>query len=159
DTTMGQRVTRAKKKIAEAQVPFHLPEADDLPARLDRVLSVLFLIFNEGYLSSGDGPAIRAELSEEAMRLARLVHKLMPNTYEPKGLLALMLLTEARRDTRIRDGMLVTLSDQDRSRWNQKLIREGHALVRECLRHNQPGRYQILAAINAVHTDAQTAAD
>lgn len=159
DTTMGQRITRAKKKIADEQIPFELPEAEDLPARLEAVFTVLFLIFNEGYLSVSEGPPVRAELSTEAIRLARLVVSLVPNNYEAKGLLALMLLTEARRQARMTDGMLVVLNDQDRQLWDPALIAEGHAVVRECLAHNTPGRYQILAAINAVHTDAPTAAD
>jgi len=159
DTTMGQRITRAKKKIADEQIPFELPQAEDLPARLDGVLAVLFLIFNEGYLSVSDGPPVRAELSTEAIRLTRLVVSLLPDSYEAKGLLALMLLTEARRHARVADGVVVVLAEQDRKRWDSGLIVEGHALVRECLAHNTPGRYQILAAINAVHTDASSAAD
>ncbi|KAA1427969.1 RNA polymerase sigma factor [Nocardioides antri] len=159
ETTMGQRITRAKKKIAAARIPYRVPEAEDLPARVATVLAVLFLVFNEGYLSSGDGSPIRGELTAEAIRLARILHGLMPDEPEVTGLLALLLLTEARRDARVRGGELVRLDDQDRGGWDRSLIAEGHALVRECLTLNRPGRYQILAAINAVHTDAPTAAD
>ena len=157
ETTMGQRITRAKKKIAAAKIPYKVPDAEDLPARVATVLAVLFLVFNEGYLSSGDGSPIRAELTGEAIRLARILHGLMPDDPEVTGLLALLLLTEARRDARVRGGELVRLDDQDRGGWDRELIAEGHALVRECLARNRPGRYQVLAAINAVHTDAPTA--
>lgn len=157
ETTMGQRITRAKKKIAAAKIPYRVPEAEDLPSRVATVLAVLFLVFNEGYLASGDGDPVRAELTAEAIRLARILHGLMPDEPEVTGLLALLLLTEARREARVRGGELVRLDDQDRGGWDRSLIAEGHDLVRECLARNQPGRYQILAAINAVHTDAPTA--
>lgn len=157
ETTMAQRLTRAKKKIAAAKIPYRVPEAADLPARVATVLAVLFLVFNEGYLASGDGEPVRAELTSEAIRLARILHGLMPEEPEVAGLLALLLLTEARRDARVRNGELVRLDNQDRGGWDRALIAEGHALVRECLAGNRPGRYQILAAINAVHTDAPTA--
>ena len=157
ETTMGQRITRAKKKIAAAKIPYRVPEAEDLPARVATVLAVLFLVFNEGYLASGDGAPIRAELTAEAIRLTRILHALLPEEPEVTGLLALLLLTEARREARVRGGELVRLDDQDRGGWDRALIAEGHALVRECLARNRPGRYQILAAINAVHTDAPTA--
>lgn len=157
ETTMGQRITRAKKKIAAAKIPYRVPEADDLPARVATVLAVLFLVFNEGYLASGDGAPIRAELTAEAIRLTRILHALMPDEPEVTGLLALLLLTEARREARVRGGELVRLDDQDRGGWDRALISEGHALVRECLARNRPGRYQVLAAINAVHTDAPSA--
>jgi len=159
EATIGQRITRAKKKIAAARVPYRVPEPADLPARLRDVLTVLFLVFNEGYLATGDGDPIRADLTGEALRLARVLRSLMPDEPEVAGLLALMLLIEARRAARVRDGELVPLADQDRSGWDRALIAEGHALVRECLSLNRPGRYQILAAINAVHTDAPTTAD
>src|SRR5436190_13943693 len=159
ETTMGQRITRAKKKIAAAKIPYRVPEAEDLPARVAGVLAVLFLVFNEGYLATGDGSPIRAELTAEAIRLTRILHALMPDEPEGTGLLALMLLTEARREARVRGGELVRLDDQDRGGWDRALIAEGHALVRECLTINRPGRYQVLAAINAVHTDAPTADD
>jgi RNA polymerase sigma-70 factor (ECF subfamily) len=159
EPTMGQRITRAKQKIAAAKVPYRVPETADLPQRLGGVLTVLFLVFNEGYLATGDGDPVRAELTGEAIRLTRILRQLMPDQPEVTGLLALMLLTEARRAARVRDGQLVPLADQDRAGWDRALIDEGHALVRECLAVNRPGRYQILAAINAVHTDAPTAAD
>lgn len=157
ETTMGQRITRAKKKIAAARIPYKIPDASDLPERVSTVLTVLFLVFNEGYLSTGDGSPIRAELTAEAIRLARILRSLMPEEPEVTGLLALLLLTEARREARVRGGELVRLDDQDRGGWDRELIAEGHALVRECLALNRPGRYQVLAAINAVHTDAPTA--
>ncbi|HET8591318.1 MAG TPA: DUF6596 domain-containing protein [Nakamurella sp.] len=157
EATMGQRITRAKAKIKAARIPYRVPSAQDLPARVSAVLAVLFLIFNEGYLASGpDAPPVRHDLTAEAIRLARLIHRLMPEDGEVTGLLALMLLTEARRTTRISaDGELVTLDRQDRRAWDSGLIAEGHRLVRERLAAGvAPGRYQILAAINAVHTFA-----
>jgi RNA polymerase sigma-70 factor (ECF subfamily) len=159
EATMGQRITRAKKKIAAANVPYRIPEAEDLPVRLGGVLAVLFLVFNEGYLATGDGEPVRAELTGEAIRLARVLRQLMPDEPEVGGLLGLMLLIEARRDARVRGGQLVPLGEQDRAAWDRGLIAEGHALVRECLAINRPGRYQLLAAINAVHTDAPNASD
>ncbi|MEZ0577421.1 RNA polymerase sigma factor [Nocardioides sp. MH1] len=159
ETTMGQRITRAKKKIAAAKIPYRVPDAEELPGRVATVLAVLFLVFNEGYLASGDGAPIRAELTAEAIRLTRILRALMPGEPEVTGLLALLLLTEARREARVRGGELVRLDDQDRGGWDRALIEEGHALVRECLQLNRPGRYQILAAINAVHTDSPSAED
>jgi RNA polymerase sigma-70 factor (ECF subfamily) len=159
ETTMAQRITRAKKKIASAKVPYRVPEAADLPKRLGGVLTVLFLVFNEGYLATGDGDPIRAELTSEAIRLTRILRQLLPEEPEVAGLLGLLVLTEARREARVRNGQLVPLDEQDRAGWNRALIDEGHNLVRECLAINRPGRYQILAAINAVHTDAPTAPD
>ncbi|HET7304723.1 MAG TPA: RNA polymerase sigma factor [Segeticoccus sp.] len=159
ETTMAQRITRAKRKIAAAKVPYRVPEAADLPGRLGGVLTVLFLVFNEGYLATGDGEPVRAELTVEAIRLTRVLHQLLPSEPEVAGLLALMLLTEARRDARVRNGQLVPLEEQDRAGWDRSLIVEGHHLVRECLATNRPGRYQVLAAINAVHTDASSALD
>jgi RNA polymerase sigma-70 factor (ECF subfamily) len=132
--------------------------AGELPQRVGGVLSVLYLVFNEGYLASGDGDPIRAELCAEAIRLARSMRALMPDEPEVAGLLALLLLTDARREARMRHGQLVPLADQDRGSWDRALIDEGHGLVRECLRVNRPGRYQLLAAINAVHTDAPSVA-
>jgi RNA polymerase sigma-70 factor (ECF subfamily) len=158
ETTMAQRITRAKRKIAAAKVPYRVPEAADLPVRLDGVLAVLFLVFNEGYLASGEGDPVRAELTGEAIRLARVLRRLLPDEPEVAGLLALLLLTESRREARVRDGRLVPLGEQDRAGWDRELIAEGHGLVRECLAVNRPGRYQMLAAVNAVHTDAPTAA-
>jgi RNA polymerase sigma-70 factor (ECF subfamily) len=159
ETTMAKRITRAKMKIAAAKVPYRVPEAADLPERLGGVLAVLFLVFNEGYLATGDGDPVRTELTGEAIRLTRVLRRLLPEEPEVAGLLGLQLLTEARREARVRNGQLVPLGEQDRAGWDRGLIAEGHDLVRECLAINRPGRYQILAAINAVHTDAPTAAD
>src|SRR3954449_4367083 len=159
ETTMAQRITRAKQKIAAARVACRVPEVADLPERLGGVLTVLFLVFNEGYLATGDGDPVRAELTGEAIRLNRILRRLLPDEPEVAGLLALLLLTEARREARVRHGELVPLDEQDRAGWDRELIAEGHDLVRECLAINRPGRYQILAAINAVHTDAPTATD
>jgi RNA polymerase sigma-70 factor (ECF subfamily) len=159
ETTMAQRITRAKKKIASAKVPYRVPEAADLPERLGGVLTVLFLVFNEGYLATGEGDPVRAELTGEAIRLTRILRQLLPDEPEVTGLLGLLILTEARRKARVRDGQLVPLDEQDRAGWDRALIDEGHDLVRACLAINRPGRYQILAAINAVHTDAPTIAD
>ena len=155
EAAVGQRITRAKSKIADAHIPYRVPDEHDLPERLDAVLSVLYLVFNEGYLPGGERD-LRPELSGEAIRLSRLLCALMPEAAEAAGLLALMLMTEARRTSRISgDGELVTLSDQDRGGWNHELIAEGHMLVRELIaRGRAPGRYQLQAAINAVHTYA-----
>ncbi len=156
DTTMGARITRAKAKIAAAGIPYRVPMAEDLPGRMSGVLTVLFLIFNEGYLASGPGgPPVREELTGEAIRLARLLHQLLPDAGEVAGLLALMLLTEARRSARVSSaGELVPLAQQDRRSWDAALISEGHSLVRDRLASGiPPGRYQLLAAISAVHTD------
>ena len=158
ETTMAQRITRAKAKIKGANIPYRVPDPADLPARVGTVLAVLLLIFNEGYLSSGDGAPIREELTGEAIRLARTLHELLPEDLEATGLLALLLLIESRRAARVRGGELVPLDEQDRGGWDRSLIAEGHTLVRQCLVANRPGRYQLLAAINAVHTDAPTAA-
>ncbi len=152
ETTMAQRITRSKQKIKGAGIPYRVPSETDLVERLSGVLSVLYLIFNEGYLPS-EGDGVRAELSTEAIRLTRQVAEMIEST-EVDGLLALMLLTEARRRARVEDGVLVTLEHQDRSHWDAALIDEGHDLVRRCLRTNRPGPFQLQAAINAVHTDA-----
>jgi len=156
DTTMGARITRAKAKIAAAGIPFRVPTAADLPRRVSGVLTVLFLIFNEGYLASGSVSApVRGDLTGEAIRLTRLLHALLPGDGETTGMLGLMLLIEARRTARVSStGALVPLPEQDRGQWDETLIAEGHALVRERLATGvAPGRYQLLAAINAVHTD------
>jgi RNA polymerase sigma-70 factor (ECF subfamily) len=159
ETTMAQRITRAKKKIKDAHIPYRVPDAEDLTQRLSAVLAVVYLVFNEGYLaSSGDAP-IREDLTAEAIRLGRILRALLPDDPEVAGLLALMLLTESRRTTRVAGGELVPLHEQDRGGWDRALIAEGHALVRECLALNRPGQYQLLAAVNAVHTDAPTASD
>ncbi|SDJ47168.1 RNA polymerase, sigma subunit, ECF family [Frankineae bacterium MT45] len=157
DATIGQRITRAKAKIKAARIPYRVPSAEDLPQRLTGVLAVLFLVYNEGYLATGaDADPVRLDLTGEAIRLTRLLHTLLPDDGEVAGLLALMLLTEARHPARISaSGELITLADQDRRRWDVALVAEGHELVRERLRTGMPpGRYQILAAINAVHTSA-----
>ncbi|MFB9319718.1 RNA polymerase sigma factor [Cryptosporangium minutisporangium] len=153
ETTMAQRLTRAKRKIKAARIPFGVPFAHDLPARVSSVMAVIYLVFNQGYFAtSGDVP-LREELCAEAIRLARLLRELLPDEPEVIGLLALMLLTDARRPARFDGETLVPLTEQDRERWLGPQIAEGHALVRECLRRQRPGYYQILAAINAVHTD------
>lgn len=161
ETTMAQRITRAKRRLKEAGVPFRVPEPSDLPARLDAVLAVVYLVFNEGYLSTtADAAPVRDELTGEAIRLGRLLRDLLPDVPEVIGLLALMLLTEARRASRLDEaGVLVPLPEQDRAGWDRALLDEGHALVRECLAQDRPGRYQLLAAVNAVHTAAPSAAD
>jgi RNA polymerase sigma-70 factor (ECF subfamily) len=159
ETTMAQRITRAKAKIKGAHIPFRVPSADDLADRLAGVLAVVFLIFNEGYLASAGDEAVRADLADEAIRLGRVLRRLLPDEAEVAGLLALMLLTDARRASRVAGGELVPLPEQDRGGWNRALIAEGHDLVRECLTRARatargPGRFQLLAAVNAVHTDA-----
>lgn len=155
ETTMGQRITRAKAKIKQAKIPYRVPRTEDLAERLSTVLATLYLIFNEGYLASGpDSDPVREELCDEAIRLTRLTSSLLPGEPEAEGLLALMLLTDARRAARVRDGVLVTLEDQDRTQWDAAMIDEGHRIVRRCLEINRPGPYQLQAAINAVHTDA-----
>ena len=162
ETAMSRRITRAKTKIQAAGIPYRVPDREDLPARVAGVLTVLYLIFNEGYLASDpEQNAVRADLTAEAIRLTRLVRDLLPADGEVAGLLALMLLTEARRTARVSAvGELVALADQDRGAWDGELIAEGHALVRARLASGQrPGRYQIQAAINAVHTDARDVRD
>jgi len=165
ETAMGQRITRAKAKIKAARIPYRVPSAEDLPARVSGVLAVLFLVFNEGYLATGpDTDPVRHDLTAEAIRLTRLIRALLPEDGEVAGLLALMLLTEARRTARVSaSGELVTLVEQDRGTWDAALIAEGHRLVRERLAAAAagvaPGRYQILAAISAVHTSARDVRD
>ncbi len=154
EATVAQRIVRAKQKIRDAGIPYRVPADDQLPSRLRPVLAVLYLIFNEGYAASSGDRLVRDDLCAEAIRLGRLLHELMPDEPEVTGLLALMLLTEARRPARTGpDGALVLLRDQDRSRWDERLIAEGHLLVRQCLERDRPGIYQLQAAINAVHTD------
>jgi RNA polymerase sigma-70 factor (ECF subfamily) len=164
ETTMAQRITRAKAKIKGTGIPYRVPSADDLAERLAGVLTVVYLVFNEGYLASAGDEPIRAELTDEAIRLGRLLRSLLPDEPEVTGLLALMLLTDARRASRVAGGELVPLPEQDRGGWDRALVAEGHDLVRECLARvrktgRPPGRYQLLAAVNAVHTDAPSWAD
>jgi RNA polymerase sigma-70 factor (ECF subfamily) len=162
---VGQRITRAKAKIKAAHIPYRVPSAEDLPARITGVLTVLYLVFNEGYLATGPGAdPVRPALTTEAVRLTRLLHELLPDDGEVTGLLALMLLIEARRAARVSaSGELVPLAEQDRGAWDAELVAEGHRLVRERLAAAAagvaPGRYQLLAAINAVHTSVRDVRD
>ncbi|NHA69146.1 RNA polymerase sigma factor [Phycicoccus flavus] len=159
ERTMAQRITRAKRKIGAANIPYRVPRDAELPERLAAVLAVVYLVFTEGHLPGSGGAEQRADLTAEALRLGRLLRDLMPDEPEVAGLLALMLLTDSRRDARFVGGVLVPLAEQDRARWDRAAIAEGHALVRECLRRGRPGHYQLLAAVNAVHTDAARAED
>jgi RNA polymerase sigma-70 factor (ECF subfamily) len=159
EPTMAQRLARAKGKIRDARIPYRVPRPADLPDRLPSVLAVVYLIFNEGYTTSSGDRLVREDLCAQAIRLGRLLADLMPDEPEVLGLLALMLLTDARRPARSTPGGdLVPLAAQDRGRWDRRLIAEGQDIVRTCLRRNQPGPYQIQAAINAVHSDASTVA-
>jgi RNA polymerase sigma-70 factor, ECF subfamily len=155
EATMAQRLVRAKAKIRDAEIPYRVPEATDLSERLRSVLTVIYLIFNEGYTASSGDRLIREDLCAEAIRLGRLLRELMPEESEVMGLLALMLLIDSRRAARLTaDGQMVLLRDQDRARWDRNLIAEGQDLLRRCIARNRPGHYQIQAAINAVHSDA-----
>lgn len=157
--TLAQRISRAKAKIRDARIPYRVPEADELAARLRSVLAVVYLIFNEGYTTSAGDTLLRADLCDEAMRLGQLLTTLLPDESEAIGLVALMLLIDARRDARTAEGDLVRLPEQDRTLWDQSRIEEGLRLLRICLALNRPGPYQLQAAINAVHCEAPSAAE
>ena len=157
EPTLAQRLVRAKAKIRDAAIPYRVPDAGELPQRLRAVLAVVYLILNEGYSASGGDRLVREDLCAEAIRLARMLAELMPGDPEAKGLLALLLLSDSRRAARVDGaGDIVPLAEQDRALWDQDLIAEGQALMRQCLRINRPGPYQIQAAIQAVHADART---
>jgi len=160
EVTMAQRLVRAKRKLRDNHAPYRIPSVAELPDRLDAVLGAIYLVYTEGHTSTFGMALMRVDLSVEAIRLGRVLGQLMPDEPEATGLLALMLLTQARQPARVgADGTLVRLAEQDRARWDRSLIDEGHRLVRACLRRNQPGVYQIQAAIAAVHADASSSSD
>jgi RNA polymerase sigma-70 factor, ECF subfamily len=155
EATMAQRIVRAKRKLRDNHAPYRIPRAAELPDRLHAILTAIYLVFTEGHRATSGDELLRVDLCAEAIRLGRVLVELMPDEPEAVGLLALLLLSDARRAARVApDGSLVRLADQDRSRWDRRLIAEGHQLVRACLRRNQPGPFQIQAAIAAVHADA-----
>ncbi|HZY29903.1 MAG TPA: DUF6596 domain-containing protein [Jiangellaceae bacterium] len=159
ESTLAQRIVRAKRKLRDNHAPYRVPRAAELPDRLQAVLAAIYLIYTEGHTATTGDSLTRVDLSSEAIRLARVLSELMPDEPEADGLLALMLLSEARRPARTApDGSMIRLADQDRALWDRMLITEGHALVRACLRRDQPGPFQTQAAIAAVHADAATAA-
>lgn len=160
EATLAQRISRAKAKIRQARIPYRVPSSADLPGRLASVLAVVYLIFNEGYTASAGDRLVREELCAEAIRLARLLAGLLPGEPETAGLLALLLLVDARRPARVdASGAMATLPEQDRTLWDGALIAEGHAIVRRCLVEGRPGPYQLQAAIQAVHDEAARAED
>lgn len=160
EPTMGQRLSRAKQKIRDTHMAYRIPGTDQLSQRLESVLTTLYLIFAEGHAATSGDDLVRPALTSEAIRIGRVLVELLPDEPEATGLLALMVLTDARTPARVdSDGSLARLADQDRSRWDRTLIAEGHDLVRRCLRRNEPGPYQLQAAIAAVHADAPTAGD
>ena len=160
EPTLAQRLSRAKAKFRDAGIPYRVPEGTDLAGRLSAVLAVVYLIFNEGYSATSGDTVVGAELCDEALRLGRLLVELLTDEPEAVGLLALMLLIDARRDARVDDsGDFVRLADQNRDAWNRSRIDEGQALLRACLARNRPGPYQLQAAINAVHSDARSAGE
>jgi RNA polymerase sigma-70 factor (ECF subfamily) len=160
EASIAQRITRAKQKIARAGIPYEVPDRESLASRLDAVLSVLYLVFNEGYLASAQAGLVRGDLVDDALRLSRALCELLPGEPEPMGLLGLMLLHDSRREARVSDaGDLVLLEDQDRTRWNRSQITDGAALVERALRMRRPGPYQIQGAIAAVHAEAPSAAE
>ena len=157
ESTMAARITRAKKKIAAARIPYRVPPADELPARIDTVLTVVHLLFTTGHTAPAGDDLVRRDLVERSLDLARMLRALLPTDADVAGLLALILLTDARSATRVaQDGRLLLLSEQDRTQWDREAISEGVALVREALRGRPPGRFALMAAIAAVHAEAPT---